>query len=79
MGRNAYAWIDFLRETRQQLWQILPLGPVAYGNCPYQCFSAFAGNPLMIDLHGRIRRAGIGGSTCTENAPDSNESIEARN
>ncbi len=50
MGREAHRWIDFLRETGQQLWQILPLGPVHYGNCPYQCFSAFAGNPLLVDL-----------------------------
>jgi 4-alpha-glucanotransferase len=51
MGKNAYEWIDFLHETKQHLWQILPLGPVNTGNCPYQSFSAFAGNPLLIDLH----------------------------
>ncbi len=51
LGSPARAWIDFLHETGQQLWQILPLGPVSLGNCPYQCFSAFAGNPMMIDLH----------------------------
>lgn len=51
LGREARAWVDFLHETGQQLWQILPIGPVSLGNCPYQCFSAFAGNPLMIDLH----------------------------
>ncbi len=51
MGKNAFQWIDFLSETRQHLWQILPLGPVSYGNCPYQCFSAFAGNPMLIDLY----------------------------
>jgi 4-alpha-glucanotransferase len=51
MGKNAYKLIDFLHETKQHLWQILPLGPVNAGNCPYQCFSAFAGNPLMIDLY----------------------------
>ena len=45
MGKNALEWIDFLHETQQRLWQILPLGPVNAGNCPYQCFSAFAGNP----------------------------------
>lgn len=50
MGKNAFAWIDFLCETGQTLWQILPLGPPGTGNCPYQCFSAFAGNPLLIDL-----------------------------
>ena len=50
LGENAYRFIDFLAETNQKLWQILPLGPVGYGNSPYQCYSAFAGNPLFIDL-----------------------------
>jgi 4-alpha-glucanotransferase len=50
MGSNAFSWIDFLNQTDQQLWQILPLGAVGEGDCPYQCFSAFAGNPLLIDL-----------------------------
>ena len=50
MGKNAFQFVDFLVETGQQLWQILPLGPVGAGNSPYQCYSAFAGNPLLIDL-----------------------------
>ncbi len=50
MGKNAFQFVDFLVETGQQLWQILPLGPVGAGNSPYQCFSAFAGNPQLIDL-----------------------------
>ena len=50
LGENATKFIDFLAETEQKVWQILPLGPVGYGNSPYMCFSAFAGNPLMIDL-----------------------------
>ncbi|MEZ5105952.1 MAG: 4-alpha-glucanotransferase [Draconibacterium sp.] len=50
MGRNAFQFVDFLVESEQKLWQILPLGPVGAGNSPYQCFSAFAGEPLMIDL-----------------------------
>jgi len=50
MGKEAYKFIDFLEETGQQLWQILPLGPAGSGNSPYQCFSAFAGNPLLINL-----------------------------
>lgn len=50
LGANACNWIDFLHETGQRIWQILPLGPAGYGNSPYMCFSAFAGNPLMIDL-----------------------------
>ena len=48
LGDAAYRFIDFLVEAKQSLWQILPLGPTGYGDSPYQCFSAFAGNPLMI-------------------------------
>lgn len=50
LGAHALKFIDFLAETDQKVWQILPLGPTGYGNSPYMCFSAFAGNPLMIDL-----------------------------
>jgi 4-alpha-glucanotransferase len=50
LGQNAYQFVDFLSETKQKLWQILPLGPVGAGDSPYQCFSAFAGNPVLIDL-----------------------------
>jgi 4-alpha-glucanotransferase len=50
MGKNAFRFVDFLVETGQKMWQILPLGPVGAGNSPYQCFSAFAGNPILIDL-----------------------------
>lgn len=48
--RAAYAWVDFLAETRQTLWQVLPLGPTGYGDSPYQSFSTFAGNPYLISL-----------------------------
>lgn len=47
-GQQAYQFVDFLVESKQSLWQILPLGPTGYGDSPYQCFSAFAGNPLLI-------------------------------
>lgn len=50
MGKNAYQFIDFLAKTNQKIWQILPLGPVGYGNSPYQSYSAFAGNPIFIDI-----------------------------
>ncbi len=46
----AYRFVDFLADTGQKLWQVLPLGPTGYGDSPYQCFSAFAGNPLLINL-----------------------------
>lgn len=50
LGKWAFGFIDFLEETNQTLWQILPLGPTGYGDSPYSCFSAFAGNPLLISL-----------------------------
>ncbi len=51
LGEDARKFIDFLVETGQSWWQILPLGPVGYGDSPYQCYSAFAGNPVLIDLN----------------------------
>jgi 4-alpha-glucanotransferase len=48
LGLEAYRFIDFLRESGQQYWQVLPLGPTGYGNSPYASFSALAGNPLLI-------------------------------
>lgn len=48
IGPQAERWINFLEQSRCKLWQILPLGPTGYGDSPYQCFSAFAGNPYLI-------------------------------
>lgn len=48
IGPQAFKWVDFLSETGCSLWQVLPLGPTGYGDSPYQCFSAFAGNPFLI-------------------------------
>ena len=48
MGRHAYRFIDFLVGSGLSLWQVLPLGPTGYGDSPYQSFSTFAGNPLLI-------------------------------
>ena len=50
LGREAYEFVDFLSETGQKYWQVLPIGPTAYGDSPYQSPSAFAGNPYFIDL-----------------------------
>lgn len=49
-GASAYTFVDFLVATGQQLWQVMPLGPTGYGDSPYQSFSAFAGNPLLISI-----------------------------
>jgi len=48
LGEEAYRFVDFLANSGQQIWQVLPLGPTGFGDSPYQCFSAFAGNPLLI-------------------------------
>lgn len=48
LGKEAYNFANFLVTAGQKLWQVFPLGPTGYGDSPYQCFSAFAGNPLLI-------------------------------
>jgi 4-alpha-glucanotransferase len=50
LGDAAFRFADFLEAAGQGLWQVLPLGPTGYGDSPYQCFSAFAGNPLLVSL-----------------------------
>jgi len=54
IGPEAYRWVNFLSSAGCGLWQVLPLGPTGYGDSPYQCFSAFAGNPLLISPQGLI-------------------------
>jgi len=49
-GTAAYRFVDFLQASGQKLWQVLPLNPTGYGDSPFQCFSASAGNPLLISL-----------------------------
>ncbi len=48
LGPEAYKFVDFLVQAGQSLWQVLPLGPTGYGDSPYACYSAFAGNTLLI-------------------------------
>lgn len=50
LGKSAYRYLDFLAVSGFKVWQLCPLGPTGYGDSPYQCFSAFAGNPYFIDL-----------------------------
>ncbi|MDP0496828.1 MAG: 4-alpha-glucanotransferase [Verrucomicrobiota bacterium JB024] len=50
LGREARRFVDFLAAAGMRYWQQCPLGPTGYGDSPYQCFSAFAGNPYLIDL-----------------------------
>ena len=65
LGPEAYRFVDFLHEAGHRIWQVLPLGPTGYGDSPYQSFSAFAGNPLLISPeklveHGYLNAADLG-------------------
>jgi 4-alpha-glucanotransferase len=73
MGHEAYRFVDFLAGAGQSLWQVLPLGPTGYGNSPYQCFSAFAGNTLLVspDLlveHGLLAPEDLNGAPQLDSA-----------
>ena len=58
-GKESLDFVDFLASAGQNLWQILPLGHTSYGDSPYQCFSTFAGNPLLISLDELIKKAWV--------------------
>ncbi len=48
LGKGSYDFVDFLSRSNQSIWQVLPLGPTSFGDSPYQSFSTFAGNPVLI-------------------------------
>ena len=56
---SAYQFVDFLSDAGQKLWQVMPLGPTGYGDSPYQCFSAFAGNLYLISLDALVREGAL--------------------
>ncbi len=69
LGAAAYQFVEFLTASRQSLWQILPLGPTGYGDSPYQCFSAFAGNPMLISPDKMVESGYLPADALT-NVPD---------
>lgn len=54
-SKEAYEFVDFLQQSGQSYWQILPVGQTSYGDSPYQSFSTFAGNPYFICLESLIQ------------------------
>lgn len=56
LGIEGYRFVDFLARSGSKLWQVLPLNPTGYGDSPFQCFSAVAGNPLLISLDKLVER-----------------------
>jgi 4-alpha-glucanotransferase len=72
LGQAAYDFVDYLEKAGQSLWQILPLGHTGFGDSPYQSFSAFAGNPLMISPD-RLVKEGLLSDKDIADVPDFNE------
>jgi 4-alpha-glucanotransferase len=66
LGREAIQFLDFLEGAEQRLWQVLPLGPTGYGDSPYQCFSAFAGNPLLVSFDLLVEQGLLGAADVAE-------------
>ncbi len=69
LGSNLYKFIDFLKKSGARLWQIMPLGPTGYGDSPYACFSAMAGNPLLISPE-ELVEDGLLAKSDIKNVPD---------
>jgi 4-alpha-glucanotransferase len=63
LGAEARCFVDFLAAAGLRLWQVLPLGPTGYGDSPYQCFSARAGNPLLISLQRLVEQGWLDASS----------------
>lgn len=76
LGKEAYAFADFLKASGMAVWQVLPLGPTGYGESPYQSSSVFAGNPMLISC-AALREAGlVAYDDGEEFAPDDPERVD---
>ncbi len=62
LGPEARRFTDFLHGAGQSIWQVLPLGYTSFGNSPYMCYSAFAGNPLLINLERLVEEGDLKGA-----------------
>ena len=69
LGPEAYKFVDFLVAAGQSLWQMLPLGPTGYGDSPYACYSAFAGNTLLISPEQLLKDGLVDRSDLKESQP----------
>src|SRR6267154_1442900 len=75
-GPAAYQFVDSLAAARQRVWQVLPLGPLGFGNSPYSSISAFAGNPLLISLERLASLGWIDRSRLSAFSSPSSDSVE---
>jgi len=75
-SKEAYRFVDFLKEAGQHYWQILPLGPTGYGDSPYQSFSTFAGNPYFIDVDEFVELGYLKSSDCKKLSAETGGKID---
>lgn len=77
LGKEAYEFVDFIKKSSLKYWQILPLGHTGFGDSPYQCIDAFAGNPYFIDFD-ELKKDGLlnEGDYCYLNYGDDSERID---
>ena len=74
LGKEAFAFVDFLHSARVGVWQMLPVGPTGYGESPYQSGSSYAGNPLLIDLDALVEEGLL--DEYAPAAPQSDEQVD---
>ena len=72
LGQEARQFVNFLAKAGMGIWQVLPISPTGYAESPYQCFSTYAGNPLLIDL-ATLKKQGI---LTSEEAPPQPERLD---
>src|SRR6266404_5820061 len=78
LGPCAYEFADFLFAAGQKLWQVLPLNPTGYADSPYQCFSAFAGNPMLLSLELLREQGLLNASDLAQVPPFPEEAVDSR-
>ncbi|MGQ9500624.1 MAG: 4-alpha-glucanotransferase [Anaerolineae bacterium] len=76
LGPGAYAFLDFLSQSGQSIWQVLPLGPTGYGDSPYQVLSSFAGNPLLISCDRLLEEGLLSSADLSEIPPFPTERVD---
>ena len=76
LGPQAYRFVDFLHSAGHKLWQVLPLNPTGYGDSPFQCFSASAGNPLLINLDRFLEKGTLTKADFAEPPKSSPETVD---
>jgi 4-alpha-glucanotransferase len=76
LGPEAYRFADWLATAGQHIWQVLPLGPVGYGESPYQLFSAFDGNPLLLSIESLVESGWLVELEITPLSPASPDRVE---